>query len=251
FIYIIIITYFILKEHDNMEFILRDNDIFNVNLSEEVKNEIIPFFDSSPLDCTFHLTISFNVNLLNDTRMDLVDVPLKKWEKNITRKDKIYNILHFQLEKIDKALCDSGLNILRATIQGEELEAINYIKIQLVEQDPSLNASKNKKKSKPMKVKSIVPSLSFTQDIVSSYANERLAKIYVDLMRVIRSKKMMSEILEIEATEDDRKLIEAFCNQYQNLWFPTKDEKELLLNTLREKVENVVKKNTDNSDYKS
>ncbi|OME41448.1 hypothetical protein [Paenibacillus odorifer] len=231
-----------------MEFILRDNDIFNVNLSEEVKNEIIPFFASSPLDCTFHLTISFNVNLLNDIRMDLVDVPLKKWEENITRKDKIYNILHFQLDKIDKALCDSGLNISRATIQGEELEAINYIKIQLIEQDSSPNTSKNKKNSKPMKVKSVVPSLSFIQDTVSSYAGERLTNIYIDLMKVIRSKKIMSEILEIEATDDDRKLFDAFCNQYQDLWFPTKDEKELLLNKLREKVESIVMKNLDNSD---
>ncbi|MEK4451262.1 hypothetical protein [Paenibacillus sp. FSL L8-0506] len=230
-----------------MEFILRDNDIFNVNLSEEVKNEIIPFFDSSPLDCTFHLTISFNVNLLNDIRMDLVDVPLKKWEENITRKDKIYNILHFQLDKIDKALCDSGLNISRATIQGEELEAINYIKIQLIEQDSSPNTSKNKKNSKPMKVKSVVPSLSFIQDTVSSYAGERLTNIYIDLMKVIRSKKIMSEILEIDTTDDDRKLFDAFCNQYQDLWFPTKTEKELLLNKLREKVESVVKKNTDNN----
>ncbi|OMD09853.1 hypothetical protein [Paenibacillus odorifer] len=230
-----------------MDFILIDNDIFNVNLCEEVKNEIIPFFDSSLLDCTFHLTISFNVNLLNDARMDLVDVPLKKWEKNITRKDKIYNILHFQLDKIDKALCDSGLNISRATIQGEELEAINYIKIQLIEQDSRPNTSKNKKNSKPMKVKSVVPSLSFIQDTVSSYAGERLTNIYIDLMKVIRNKKIMSEILEIEATEDDRKLFDAFCNQYQDLWFPTKDEKEFLLNKLREKVESVVKKNTDNN----
>ncbi|MEK4289408.1 hypothetical protein [Paenibacillus sp. FSL P4-0502] len=234
-----------------MEFILRDNDIFNVNLSEEAKNEIIPFFDSSPLDCTFHLTISFNVNLLNDTRMDLVDVPLKKWEENITRKDKIYNILHFQLDKIDKALCDSGLNISRATIQGEELEAMNYIKIQLIEKDSSPNTSKNKKNSKPMKVKSVVPSLSFIQETVSSYAGERLTNIYIDLMKSIRSKKIMSEILEIEATDDDRKLFDAFCNQYQDLWFPTKDEKELLLNKLREKIESVVKKNIDNNDSKS
>jgi hypothetical protein len=42
------------------------------------------------------LVISFSEQLLNDPRVEDVDVPIKKFEKNETRKDKIHNLLRYQ-----------------------------------------------------------------------------------------------------------------------------------------------------------
>lgn len=183
--------------------------------------------------------------MLNDSRMDYVDVPLKKWETSKTREDKIYQLLGFQLGKIDELLCNNGLKVIRSTIQGEKLEFNDIIKVQLSLKEQKHNLSKNRKTNNPLKVKSVVPCLPFTQGIVSDFASERLSKMYIDLMKVIRSKKLMSEILEIEVTEDERKLYSAFCEQYGELWLPTDDTKQALFDKLRKRVEKVLEKQSD------
>lgn len=96
-----------------------------------------------------------------------------------------------------------------------------------------------------MRVSSVVPSLPFTQDNVSKLASERLSKIYGDLMNIIRNKKIMSEILDIESTEDDEKLFRAFVKQYGELWLTSKEKEKALLDLLYERCISVVSKYTD------
>ncbi|MHB8064647.1 MAG: hypothetical protein ACYDG2_18780 [Ruminiclostridium sp.] len=55
----------------------------------------------------------------------------------------------------------------------------------------------------------------------------------------------MSEILEINETEDDKELFRAFVKQYSQLWLTTKEKEKALLDGLREKCIFVVSKYTD------
>lgn len=224
-----------------MEYIFKA-DIFDLNLADLIFVAMQQNLNNLSKDAYYQLTMSFHVDLLNDFRMDFVNVPLKKWEKSETRKEKIHQLLGFQLEELDKLLCNNGLNITIATIQGEKLKSQDNIKVQLSLQDKMESINKGRKTNKPIKAMFVVPSLMFTQDTVSELAAKRLSEIYIDLMKVIRSKKIMSEILDIEITEDDKKLYEAFCKQYGGLWLPTNDEKDFLMNKLRKRAEEVIRK---------
>lgn len=79
--------------------------------------------------------------------MDYVDVPLKKWETSKTREDKIYQLLGFQLGKIDELLCNNGLKVIRSTIQGEKLEFNDIIKVQLSLKSKSITFLKIEKQT--------------------------------------------------------------------------------------------------------
>ena len=80
-----------------------------------------------------------------------------------------------------------------------------------------------------MRCHSIVSSRPYIQDTTAKLAAEKLAKIYYDLRILIKNKKLMSEILGIDETQDDKKLITAFAKQYGDLWLPTEEEKRELL----------------------
>jgi hypothetical protein len=61
-------------------------------------------------------------------------------------------------------------------------------------------------------------------------------------MNIIKDKKLMSEILEIEETEDDVILFRAFDKQYGELWLTIKEKENELLQRLEERSLAVVEK---------
>lgn len=174
--------------------------------------------------------------------MDLVEVPLEKWKKNDSREDKIYNLLGFQMGEIDKAFCDSGLEIIDASIQGEQLEEPNIVKFQINSKEVELSNPKKKKDSKPIKLRTVMPNLPNFEDKVSKLANEELSKVFNDLMRAISNKKIMFEILEIELTEENNELYRAFYKQYWGLWLSLGDQRKALFNKLFERIDVVLDK---------
>ncbi|WP_238652350.1 hypothetical protein [Paenibacillus piscarius] len=227
-----------------MEYILRAG-LFDYELADKVINVVLPDINQFEKELHYKIAISFHVDLLNDPRMDLVDVPLKKWERNDSRKDKIYNLLGFQINRIDQAFCNNELQIIDASIQGEQLEAPDMIKIKIEKKEVDADPPRKKNKSKPFKITNVIPSLPFTQETTSKLANERLSRIYNDLMKAIRDKKIMSEILEIEATEDDKELYNAFFKQYWDLWLCTDDQRKTIVNKLIERTEIVFNKHLE------
>ncbi|MNW36768.1 hypothetical protein D3C74_137870 [compost metagenome] len=224
-------------------YILDNTDIFDMHLDEKLKKVVMSTQDCFTQENDYKLVVSFNVNLLSDSRITLVDVPIKKWESNKTTKDKIYNLLNFQLDKICNDLSDCGLNIINSTIQGEHSDVLNEIKIQISEFIPDQILSEKKKKTQKFKIKSVVPNLQFIQDTLSEYSTKRLSEIYIDWMKCIgNNKTIMSEILEIEPTEDDNILAEAFIEQYGDLGFTTKENGEILYNKFKEKAVGILEK---------
>ncbi|MFF2907692.1 hypothetical protein [Paenibacillus sp. NPDC057934] len=223
-----------------MEYIFRA-DLFDVEFTEKVLEAALPYLNKLEKEHCYRLVISFNVDLLNDPRMDLVDVPLENFRQNESRKDKIYNLLRFQINRIDEAFSGTGLELINASIQGEQLNDLDSIKLQLEKKDNTTLKSK-KKNIKPLKVTFIAPNLPYVQEIASDLANKLLAKIYNHLMVGIRDKKIMSGILGIKSTEDDNKLYKAFVKQYQGFWMATEDQHKALLNKLSNRIEIVLNK---------
>ncbi|WP_143042142.1 hypothetical protein [Paenibacillus sp. PDC88] len=172
---------------------------------------------------------------MNDPRFEKIELPQDKVRKN-TKNDRINDLLGVQLSRLEQVLSEQGIVVYNRTIQGTYLDAENIIEIKITEDNITEQSDLNERKSKSkLKVRSIVPSLPFTQETVSRLASESLSKLFVDLMGVIRNKKIMSEILGIEPTEDENELFKSFFVQYYDLWLPTDERRKELLNKFQEK----------------
>ena len=189
-----------------MEFILEKSDIFDESISDKFNGIIKLNKNKFYNDALYSLKVSFHVNLLKSPKFDEFYLPeRKKWSKN-TRNEKIYDVMSFQLEKLEKILEECGIETCSLTIQGNNIESENIIIIQIVEDIAKPKCATGAKKKSIGKTRSIIPSLPFTQENIAEQASKRLSKIYNDFMNAIIDKKIMSEILEIQPTEDDNVL---------------------------------------------
>lgn len=150
--------------------------------------------------------------------------------------------MSFQLKKLEKVLEENDIEAYSTTIQGDNLESENIIKIEIVEDTSEPNYTGRGKNKKRMKVSSIIPSLPYTQENISTLAGERQSELYFRLKSIIKDKRLMSEILEIETTEDDYKLFQAFVERYGELWLTTSEREKELLDQLKDRCLFVIKK---------
>lgn len=225
-----------------MEYILQDTDIFDEEITEKFNEFIINNKENFISENVYKFTVSFHVNLLKDNRFEKFNLPVPSKTSKKTKKDKIYDVMSFQLENMANILNENGIEVYSTTIQGDYLESDNIIKIEISEDNFEYEFSGRRKIKKRMKVSSIIPSLPFTQKIATKFASERINKIYWDLMNIIKSKKIMAEILEIDATEDDKKLFKEFANQYGELWLTTSKKEKDLIQQLQKKIISVANK---------
>lgn len=212
-----------------MEYILGNTDIFDQDIDVKFRKIIMSNLDKFNNEKSYELTVSFDVNLLNDLRFDTFHSSNLIKKNKSSRKEIIHDVLSYQLDKLDQILTESGIKSFSTTIQGDDIEAVNIIKIKIAEDD-SQPIAKGRGKNNRIKVSSIVPSIPAIREKATNIAAESLSKIFHDFVQIIGDKKMLSEILEIENTEDSRVISEAFMKQYGDLCF-TKDkerEKELL-----------------------
>lgn len=228
-----------------MEYILNHTDIFDEELDqkfEEILNNDKDAFENGK---AYVFKVSFHVNHLSSSKFQEFILPVSSKTSKGTAKDKIYDVMSYQLKRMEEVLKQNEIESYSTTIQGDNLEKENIIRIEIYEDTSELAYTGRGKSKGRAKVSSIVPSLPYTQDNVARLASERLNKIYWDLMNIIRSKKIMSEILEINETEDDKELVRAFVKQYSELWLTTKEKEKALLDRLRERCISVVSKYTD------
>ncbi|WAG61799.1 hypothetical protein LL037_16565 [Clostridium estertheticum] len=182
------------------------------------------------------------MKLLDDTRFEGFNVPVPSKTNKGTKKDEIYEVMSFQLRRLEKVLNENGAEVSSTTIQGEYLDSENIIKIVICEDTSERKFMGRGKSRKSVKVSSIVPRMPFTQKNVTKLASERLNNIFINFIAVIRDKKLMSEILEIEETEDDGKLFNAFNKQYGELWLATSEREKELLEHLKKRSLIVIEK---------
>ncbi|KYG28209.1 hypothetical protein [Alkalihalobacillus trypoxylicola] len=225
-----------------MEFILNKTTIFDENIDEKFSEVLKSSRDSLSAGNVYKFTVSFHVNLLNDPRFEEFILPVSRKRSNDTRKDKIYDVMSFQLKKLEKVLEEIDIEVYSTTIQGDQLAEENIVKIDI---DKDLTSNQNTlgkgKNTKRGKVSSVIPSLPFTQQNITNIASERISKLFNELMNIIKNKKIMSDILEIDETEDEKKLFKAFAKRYGGLWLTTSEKEKELLDQLRNRCEYVLK----------
>ncbi|WP_340031151.1 hypothetical protein NSQ20_25585 [Paenibacillus sp. FSL K6-1122] len=169
-----------------MEFII-SGSILDINLHNQVYN--LPFeFES---DKYYTLTICFNKYMLLDNN----DIPslsnllkndpkysLQNFSKNEEdlRINIIYNILDYQLREIDKSLCERGVDITFAQINGVSSIEASALKIEIVEDKRHSKFTKKGKKSnqKPLKTYIKAPDLEYAQDIAKPYITKMLVESF-------------------------------------------------------------------------
>jgi hypothetical protein len=110
------------------------------------------------------------------------------------------------------------------------------IKIELYEDTTNPSGATRRKKEKQIKVTYVMPSLPYLKNYVIDFRAERISKKFYDFMEVIKNKRIMSEILQIEHTEDDNKLLVAFGDQYGDIWFTTKEREKKLSEQIKERT---------------
>lgn len=234
-----------------MEFILNKTTIFDENIDEKFSEVLRSSRDSFAAGNVYKFMVSFHVNLLNDPRFEefILPVPVSRKRSNDTRKDKIYDVMSFQLKKLEKVLEENDIEVYSTTIQGDQLAEENILKIDI---DEDLTSNQNNlgkgKNTKRGKVSSVIPSVPFTQQNITNIASERISKLFNELMNIIKNKKIMSDILEIDETEDEKKLFKAFAKRYGGLWLTTSEKEKELLDQLRNRCEYVLKQYTEEKD---
>ena len=231
-----------------MEYILYNTDIFDEDIAIKFRNAIKGDLHKFIEEKTYRFTVSFNVNLLNDIRFQKFNIPTPSKTNKGTKEDKIHDVMNFQLKILEEVLVENGVEVYSTTIQGDNLETDDIIKIEITEDTTPPTFTGRGKNKKRMKVNCIIPSIVYTRETATKLASERLSKIFSDLMNVIRDKKIMSEILEIEETADDNILYKAFVEQYGDLWFTTNENEKELLDRLKERSISVITKYINNEE---
>lgn len=224
-----------------MEYIVHNTDIFDEKIDEKFGTIIINNRGAFTKEKSYVLKVSFHVNLLNDKRFEEFIVPTLSKTKKYTKMDKICDVMNFQLSRLEQVLIDKDIEVYSATIQGDQIESENIIKVDISE---TILEGKFKGKSKNkniIKISSIIPNLPSTKENITKLASKRLSEIFYDFMDIFKDKKLLSEILEIEETEDDELLFRAFNNQYGELWLSTKKIEEELMEHLKDRSLDVSK----------
>lgn len=225
-----------------LEVYLTNTDIFDEELEKKVVDAILQYIEVIDKDRSYRLQISFNVELINDDRLN--EIYSLHCNKKIVRKEenKIHEILSWQLSKICTALEDQGINSYSNIIEGVELKEKDSIKIVLKEEEREKETVR-RKNEKRMRVNTIMPNRQSAESRMShsinAYMNERFNKVY-DALR--NNNKLMSYFLEIECTDDINFMFCTFCNTYGNLLFLTTDEEKRTNQLMCEKARSSIER---------
>jgi hypothetical protein len=229
-----------------MEYVLHNTDIFDPELAEKFDSAILNGTYQFESEKVYKFTASFHVDLLKDLvcfeRFILpVSDKISKRKKN-DEKDKMYDVLGHQLKQLEKILLKNNIEFYSSTIQGDQLESMQIMKIEIVEDKLEPNSTRNGKKHQRGKVSSVVPSKPYTENLVAKLASERLSKLYYKIFNAIKNKKIMSEILEIDETDNDNLLFQAFVKEYGDMWLTTTAKEKELFDKLIKRTAEVLEK---------
>jgi len=227
-----------------VEYVLNDTNILDPKLAEKF-DAIISNDRSLQQDKVYRFTASFHVDLLKDlTEFERFSIPDsdKLDRKKDTEKDAMYDVLRYQLNQLEQVLNNQHIKFYSSTIQGEQLDSVQNILINVEEDNSQPTLNKKGKTIEPTKVRSIVPSKPYTTNLVSTLAGERLNELYNKFFGVIRNKKIIAEILGINETNDDSLLFQAFVSEYGELWLTTSERRRVLVDRLSDRVMSVLDK---------
>lgn len=223
-----------------MEFGIKNTDLFDSRLYQKTV-DLLKEEDNlaNEKEKVYKLSVIFHVKWIHDERKyefykkcveHTRSYPKKKGE------DEIYDVLQFQLQQVEKALEDCSIQLQDTGIYGRSLEEENAVYVQLEEQ---------KKEAGKGKVRVIMGDETYTREKTAKLVNEYYNNQFNKLFEIIRDKKLLAEILEIEETEDMQTLFEAYIEQYGN-FFVTQAESKKLRDKLKKRIETIIKKYENN-----
>ncbi|MGD8190202.1 hypothetical protein ACQCN2_09485 [Brevibacillus ginsengisoli] len=233
-----------------MEFILENTDIFDEEIETKLHKIILNNRDFFKEGDVYKFRVTFHVDVLFDKRFKQFNILTSKindgsWENTVSE------VLSLILKKLDNLLANNGIEVTSSTIQGDNLESENLVKIEIIEDTSEPIFTGKGKKKQRMKVLSIVPSLPYTYKTAGKLASDRINKLYGEIRLIIEDPKLMSEILGIEETDNEEILFKAFAKQYGELWLTTPEREKELKSQFLEKSLSVIDKRIEKGDTQS
>lgn len=237
-----------------MKFILENTYIFANNIELKFDKLLRKNIEKFNKDVCYRMIVSFDVDIINEVKLDdLKGIIVNKTQRKIKEDDIISEAMSSQLDKFQSVLKSNGIESYFRDIRGDNLNRKDCVEIEFEEDysEPAYNGrGKNKKR---IGVCGIAPNMPGTRARFSKFINDRANKVFDEFMEIIHSKKMMSEILDIEITDDEDKLLRTFASEYWDLVFPfsNSEEREAAVKKLEEQVLAVINKYYDNEDKKN
>lgn len=233
-----------------MEYVLSNTDIFDPELSEKFATIVMIERHQFEVQKVYKFTASFHVDLIKELSsfnrfvLPAADQTINKRKKK-DDKDKMYDVLSFQLKQLETVLIKNNIEFYSSSIQGEQLKSVTIIKLEIVEDlsKPKVN-SKGKKQHRG-KVSSVIPSLPYSQNLIAELSSKRLNELYDKVFNAIRNKRILSEILGIDETENDNLLFQAFVREYGDLWLTTTVREKELFDKLIKRTTEVLEKHNE------
>ncbi len=234
-----------------MELLITDTNIYDLNLYDLIDQEIKSGFFDVRDDMRYNLEVIFHVELLNDRRLKEYYHEYVKHEPVIKMGSKdeqaYYEYLHYVIHKVHEVFENNNIKIRHMTIAGENMSNINSIMINLEQGEqiiiePEVKKRGRKREPKYISVCSVVPSRAYTTEVINRIREKGLNKRFKDYLE-IGGIKIMSQILDINITDDVNVLFREFINKYAHLWsIHGENEEDELHKKFFERVEYVGKK---------
>ena len=214
-----------------MKMILENSSIFDYDLAEKIHKMLEPEIHNLDASLQYDYSLQFPEEVIYDRyRMENFIIPEEetppyKRGKMITDKDKIYDVLGYQLHVTQKEVEALGVNLCASGICGMPGIALDMIEIELCE---GKVREKSDKKSKEPKVSSIMPSLTgFARNLMNFY--EATEKRRNDkLESAFGNQKTYEKYKTVLDTEKMYEVYQSFEKQYGEDWVYSRNYRELL-----------------------
>lgn len=224
-----------------MEFVLKNINIFDESVYDAFDKLLKANIKKFPKKFPYIIFVSFNLGLEYSVESQPLIENLIDSSNTINAYDDINSkALSIQADKFKEILNANEIETFSLTIQGENLDINNSVKIRFKE-DKSKPLDKIKAKNE-ITIVAISHNIHKTTENVSKLKHERMSKIFDDYINIIRDRKIMSEILDISPTDNINELYMSFVEQYGDLWLTTNQREKELLDRLKEKSLSVIDK---------
>lgn len=165
----------------------------------------------------YNINVIFNNMTLNDIRVDEFAIPQEKLPqylrgKELNHKDKIYEILSYQIKLVEEILEEHDVHITGARIIGRRLNSMDMINVEILKDKEAIK--KITKRNRPMKVVSIMPNEKFTMETIAKFMINYMQQMCINLSKAVGGDKILDKILKVISIYDVNKVYKEFEEQY-------------------------------------
>jgi hypothetical protein len=210
----------------NMKYTIENTNIFDYKLKSKISSAILGELSHIDKNFMYSINVIFNNMALNDIRVDEFVIPQEKLPqylrgKELNHKDKIYEILSYQIKLAEEIFEEHDVQIAGAGIIGRRLDSMDMINIEILKNKEAIK--KITKRNRPMKVVSIMPNEEFTMDTIAKFMINHMQQMRVTLSKAVGGSKILDKILKAISIYDVNKVYKEFEEQYGEYWVESKE----------------------------